>query len=235
MLLRNSNQANITIQYLNLLWVGFFAFFFNAQRKHGGKFKYLDRYCDYFSSFVKIRDYITTERKGKMILMAPFLSFLPFFCSCLSALPPLPPPPPPGTQLGTGTSPTSMGLGLLLEAQALSGPWGRRGLLSTLPRSSCHSSAALLTRARGQGTHEQSQLGQLQTPAHLQKPHPECPSPSLAVCHLLRETHLSFDLKLCLKVVPGIEWYLSDSPGFHIIATCVMWKELFDQIGKISS
>lgn len=93
MLLRNSNQANITIQYLNLLWVGFFAFFFNAQRKHGGKFKYLDRYCDYFSSFVKIRDYITTERKGKMILMAPFLSFLPFFCSCLSALPPLPPPP----------------------------------------------------------------------------------------------------------------------------------------------
>lgn len=66
-------------------WI--FCFFFNAQRKHGGKFKYLDRYCDYFSSFVKIRDYITTERKGKMILMAPFLFFLPF-----SALVFLPPP-----------------------------------------------------------------------------------------------------------------------------------------------
>lgn len=207
-------------------WI--FCFFFNAQRKHGGKFKYLDRYCNYFSSFVKIRDYITTERKGKMILMAPFLFFLPF--SALVFL-----PPPPGTQLGIGTSPTSMALGLLLEAQALSGARGRRGLLSTLPRSSCHGSAALLTRARGQGTHEQSQLGQLQTPAHLQKPRPECPSPSLAVCHLLRKTHLSFDLELCLKVVPGIEWYSSDSPGFHIISTCVIWKELFDQIGKISS
>ena len=70
---------------------------------------------------------------------------------------------------------------------------------------------------RGQvGTHEQSQLGQLQTPPHLQKPHPESPSPSLAVCRLLRKTHLSFDLKLCPKAVPGL-WYLSDSSVLHII------------------
>lgn len=58
-----------------ICWI-FLLFFFNAQRKHGGKFN-LDRRCDYFSSFVKIGDYITTGRKGRMLLTAPFLFFLP--------------------------------------------------------------------------------------------------------------------------------------------------------------
>lgn len=54
-----------------ICWI--FSFIFNAQRKLGGKFKLLDRHCDYFSSFGKISAHITTQRKGKMILMAPFL------------------------------------------------------------------------------------------------------------------------------------------------------------------
>lgn len=56
-----------------ICWI--FSFIFNAQRKLGGKFKLLDRHCDYFSSFEKISAHITTQRQGKIILMAPFLFF----------------------------------------------------------------------------------------------------------------------------------------------------------------
>lgn len=84
-----------------ICWI--FSFIFNAQRKLGGKFKLLDRHCDYFSSFEKISAHITTQRKGKMILMSPFL--------LLSSLAfPLPEPSPVGschTSKGPGSCPGS--------------------------------------------------------------------------------------------------------------------------------
>jgi len=148
-----------------ICWI--FCAFFNAQRKHGGKFQYLDRCCDYFSSFVKIRDYITRGRKGKMILMAPFLFFVPF--SSLFFL------PPSWDSTQCWDLPYEHGSGFPLGGS--NSLWGRSGgkggQLSTLPGLWCRGSAALLPRAG-------DKYGPTSSPSWASlKPHLTCRSPLL--------------------------------------------------------
>lgn len=142
-----------------ICWI--FCFIFNAQRKLGGKFKFLDRHCNCFSSFEKIRAHITTGRKGKVILMAPFL-FSPPFSSPFS---------PHHDPAQWGTCPISVGPGSLHRLRQSLGQEGGGGC--AVPGSSCCGPAALLPEVGTSGDHEQCHRDQLQTPLHLCRPHPE--------------------------------------------------------------
>lgn len=177
--------------------------FLNAQRKQGGKFKYFDRCCNYFSSFVKIRDYVPPRQEGKDDLDGSFSLLSPFFlllCSC----------PPLGHSSVLGPA---LQLWVWVCCWRLKPSLGHRvGGGSSAPCLS-HCATAQQHTYPGQRMSRdppQSHGGQLPTLPHLQKPHPESPSPSLVVCRP------SLDLKLCPKVVPGL-WSLSDLSDLRIV------------------